>query len=323
MNFDRSRILQPKIEQPKIEQSTIEQSLQQLQAVPRWRFISSTSSPNDAESIPVNLELPELPPYSLHLFQEVGSTNTMTWQLIQEGASAGTVVIAQTQQAGRGQWGRQWQSSRGGLYLSMALTPNLPVSQASQLTLSSAVGIATGLQHCGIPVQIKWLNDLVVQGRKLGGILTETRTQQGRIHQAVVGVGINWSNPVPEVGINLQTILAQEEPDEKTLLERSKVTGSFQLTSLETLAAVVLQGLRLGYNCWREQGALALTTAYETLLMHRGKSVVVHGVEGTIAGINAAGQLRVCLHQSDRADQENSGSEMLLNPGEIQLGYSS
>ncbi|HEY9661704.1 MAG TPA: hypothetical protein V6C65_24880, partial [Allocoleopsis sp.] len=140
----------------------------------------------------------------------------------------------------------------------------------------------------------------------------------------VVGVGINWSNPVPEVGINLQTILAQlEESDRKILLERSKVTDSFQLTSLENLAAVVLQGLRLGYNCWREQGAWALTTVYENLLMHRGKSVVVHGVEGTIAGINAAGQLRVCLHQSDHADQENRSSEVLLNPGEIQLGYSS
>jgi len=71
------------------------------------------------------------------------------------------------------------------------------------------LGNCYGLREHGIPVGLKWPNDLMLCGRKLGGILTETKVQQGRITKAVVGVGINW-NPVPETGINLLSFQANQ-----------------------------------------------------------------------------------------------------------------
>lgn len=246
-------------------------------------------------------------PFQIHCFDTVTSTNTIAWDRVQQGATPGTVIIALSQQAGRGQWGRQWRSAPGGLYLSLVLMPDLAVEQAGSLTLLSAWGIGVSLQHCGLPVKIKWLNDLVVQGRKLGGILTETRLSQARIRQAVIGVGINWSNPVPAGAVNVKTVLAEQEQFLK------QKPPAFAITSLETLAAVVLQGLRLGYGYWQQQGTPALVAAYEQHLVNLGEAVQTEAGKGKIIGVTISGQLRVCLDQD--------GREMQLPPGAIRLGY--
>ncbi|MEQ8956672.1 MAG: biotin--[acetyl-CoA-carboxylase] ligase, partial [Coleofasciculus sp. C2-GNP5-27] len=134
---------------------------------------------------------------AIYLFDSLSSTNQTLWELLDRGTTLPTVVIAAQQTAGRGQWGRQWQSAPGGLYLSLALTTNVEACDSAQLTMCSAWGIAMALRCYGIPVLIKWHNDLLLLGYKLGGILTETRLSQGQITKAVIGVGINWSNPVP------------------------------------------------------------------------------------------------------------------------------
>jgi BirA family biotin operon repressor/biotin-[acetyl-CoA-carboxylase] ligase len=190
--------------------------------------------------------------FTLHLFDILPSTNQKLWQLIEQGAPPGTVVIAKEQQAGKGQWGRQWYSPPGGLYLSMSLDPNLPVKQGAQLTMSSAWGIAQAFRQIGIPVYLKWPNDLIISQYKLGGILTETKVHEERITKAVIGVGINWVNPVPETGINLQTV-------------RENYPGL--ITSLEMLAALTLMGIVSGYHYWQQEGVTALLPSYEKLLI--------------------------------------------------------
>ena len=240
---------------------------------------------------------------SLHLFETLPSTNQTLWDLLNQGASGGTVVIAAQQTAGRGQWGRQWESTLGGLYLSMALTPQLQASNSAQLTMCGAWGIATALRSYDIPVFLKWPNDLLLLGRKLGGILTETRVNQGQITKAVVGVGINWSNHVPESGITLQSF-CQEQLSPKP-----------RVTSLEMLAAIVLQGLHIGFQRWSELGIEGLLASYVELLDSLGRHVIVDGNPGAIAGVTPNGELRVCI---------NSGEitrEICLKPGTISLGY--
>lgn len=176
-----------------------------------------------------------------HFFDILPSTNDTLWNLIDQGASPGTVVIAAQQQSGRGQWGRQWQSPPGGLYLSVAMfdqsaaNARVPANKGIELILCSAWGIATILRAYSVPVWLKWPNDILLYGRKLGGILTETRVQQGQITVAVTGVGLNWANPVPEFGINLQALTTQPHPG---------------ICSLEGLAAITLEGLELGYQHW-------------------------------------------------------------------------
>lgn len=195
-----------------------------------------------------------------HFFDILPSTNDALWDLINQGASSGTTVIAAQQQSGRGQWGRQWQSPPGGLYLSVALlfnrstanAPKVPASKGTELTLWSAWGIATILRAYSVPVWLKWPNDVLLYGRKLGGILTETRLQQGQITVAVIGIGLNWANPVPESGINLQALTPQPHPC---------------ICSLEGLAAITLEGLELGYQRWQTLGTEGLLPDYLSLLM--------------------------------------------------------
>jgi BirA family biotin operon repressor/biotin-[acetyl-CoA-carboxylase] ligase len=229
-------------------------------------------------------------------------------------------VIAESQTAGRGQWGRHWRSHPGGLYLSVTLEPNLPVAEAAQLTLCTAWGIAIALRTIpnrlsgveqGIPVQLKWLNDLVLRGYKLGGILTETRVQQGRITQAVVGVGINWSNPVPETGITLETFLA----DQPTPL----------IESLEMLSALAVHGILTGYEQLRRAGIDSILTSYFELLAHRDRPIPWQEQFGTLVGIAPTGELRIRLDQGENAAakgiQPNLPTEVLLKPGTISWAY--
>ncbi|WP_009631990.1 biotin--[acetyl-CoA-carboxylase] ligase [Synechocystis sp. PCC 7509] len=225
---------------------------------------------------------------TLHIYETLPSTNQTLWKLIKQGAKPGSVVIATQQTAGRGQRGHQWYSAIGGLYLSYALAPNIPVSESFQLTLRTAWGIATTLQTLGIPVQLKWLNDLVIDGRKLGGILTETKVNQGIITKAVVGVGINWTNPVPETGVNLSSFI-NIIPD------------------LEMLAAITIQGIETGIN----KPIASLIPSYEQLLLNIGQKVTVGDRPGVIIGITDTCCLRVQIEDA----------EVHLKPGSISLGY--
>lgn len=240
--------------------------------------------------------------FTLHLFDNLPSTNQKLWQLIEQGAPPGTVVIAREQQAGKGQWGRQWYSPPGGLYLSMSLTPNLAAKQGAQLTMSTAWGIAQTLRQIGIPVYLKWPNDLVISKYKLGGILTETRVQQERITKAVIGVGINWINPVPETGINLQSFL-EKHPG--------------LITSLEMLAALTLTGIISGYNFWQKEGITALLPSYEKLLNNINSPIEINGQPAVIVGVSENGDLRVRLNSAE----ETTPSEIHLPVGTISLGY--
>lgn len=253
----------------------------------------------------------KFPEISLYTFATLPSTNQKLWELVKEGATELTVVIAEQQTAGKGQWGRQWQSAPGGLYLSVSLAPNLQASESAQLTLCSAWGIAQALRAYGIPVFLKWPNDLILLGRKLGGILTETRVQQGQITKAVVGVGINWINSVPETGISLQSFCQEEL--------------SSAVISLESLAAIVIQGLNCGYQSWLDQGIQILLQSYLELLDSLGRQVIVDGNPGIITGVTPTGELRVSLTSKEvavaGAPEQASLREICLKPGTIGLGY--
>lgn len=251
----------------------------------------------------VQVDASSLP--SIHVFETLSSTNQKLWNLLDAGAKPGTVVIANQQISGRGQWGRQWSSPVGGLYLSVAISPNLPAEHSYQLTLCSAWGIANALRDRGIPVSLKWPNDLILDERKLGGILTETKVQQGRITKAVVGVGINWANSVPESGINLQS------------LQENQLGAT--ITSLEMLAAVTLIGIASGHQ--RSQGGInTLLLDYEKLLINIGRSVCIDGNFGVIVGVTAIGDLRVRFGLNDV--DSVTAPEIYLKPGTISLGYS-
>lgn len=127
------------------------------------------------------------------VYDEVESTNSKANELLKQGYPSGTVVIADRQIKGKGRLGRKWISPAGkNLYLSIAIKPNIPPKYATLLTLTSVVACTTALRrYTDVPVMIKWPNDMLVDDKKVGGILTEMKIEGEKIKSAVVGIGIN------------------------------------------------------------------------------------------------------------------------------------
>ncbi len=263
------------------------------------------------------------PQFTLHGFDDLDSTSQTLWQLADAGSGAGTAVIAAQQRAGRGQRGRTWQSERGGLYLSILLEPDIAIAESTLLTFCTAWGLADVLQRLSIPVELKWPNDLVIGKQKLGGILTETRSTQTLITQAVVGVGLNWHNSVPNTAITLQDVLIHQPMP--------------KIQSLEQLTAIALRGIFYGYQCWQQHGNEWLMTAYQRRLRSLHQSVEIDGHSGTVIGVLPTGELQVRLNpfadlsvsqlqnQSQKMDQSDEFTDeftiILKKPGTIHLGY--
>lgn len=256
--------------------------------------------------------LPELsslrPVLDIHVYDALGSTNQEAWQLIEQGYGAGTAVIARQQSAGRGQWGRTWISEPGGLYCSLILEPDLAVEQGFLLTLASAWGIATSLENLGIALQVKWPNDLVSNGRKVGGVLCQIRTaaasqtsaSQG-ISWAIVGVGLNWDNPLPENALSIRQLLPDGALD--------------TLKDLEDLAAIALRGILQGYYYWQQQGTASLVNVYQQKLSCLAREICVSGHPGLVTGVSDQGDLAVAV------DHLGQKTVRYFKPGEISLGY--
>jgi BirA family biotin operon repressor/biotin-[acetyl-CoA-carboxylase] ligase len=129
----------------------------------------------------------------IHYFDCLPSTNDLAKELGAQNAPEGTLVVAEAQSRGRGRLGRQWDSpARVGLYVSLLLRPEIPPLDLPQITLTAAVAVARALKRAsGVAVGIKWPNDLLLAGKKLGGILTEMESESDRIRHLVIGLGLN------------------------------------------------------------------------------------------------------------------------------------
>lgn len=138
-------------------------------------------------------------PYSIHIYDTLGSTNDTLQEMALAGAPEGTAVLTKHQTAGRGRMGRSFYSPADtGLYLSILLRPDLPPEAALSLTPMAAVSAAEAIAEVtGIQTQIKWVNDLLLGKKKVCGILAQSQlTEDGsRLAHAVIGIGINLQPP--------------------------------------------------------------------------------------------------------------------------------
>jgi BirA family biotin operon repressor/biotin-[acetyl-CoA-carboxylase] ligase len=141
-------------------------------------------------------------------YTETGSTNVRARALAHEGAAEGTVVVAEAQTQGRGRLGRTWFSPAGcGIYVSVILRPRVQPHEAPQLTLLTAVAMAETLRELAdLPFTIKWPNDILVNGKKISGILTEMSLEMDRIDYVIVGVGLNVNTPVEAMAEEIHEI---------------------------------------------------------------------------------------------------------------------
>lgn len=124
--------------------------------------------------------------------RELASTQDAAKALAAQGAGEGTTVIAETQAAGRGRVGRGWASPPGGVYLSIILRPAIKPSEALRFPLIAGVAAAQAIEQLtGLKPGLKWPNDIILEGRKAGGILTEMSAEIDRINFIIIGMGIN------------------------------------------------------------------------------------------------------------------------------------
>ena len=196
------------------------------------------------------------------------------------GAPEGTLIVAYRQTAGRGRLGRPWASEPGvGLYFSLVLRPRRPAAEMLVLTLAAGVGLARGIgDHCGLTCDIRWPNDIMLQGRKLAGILVEGETENGRLERAILGVGINVNQ--------------EQMPEEiaEIAISLKEATGAEYLR--EALLETILARLEQSYEMLLEQGPEPVLKAFQRAsTWTEGKAVEVEGKKGTTAGLTKEGYL--------------------------------
>jgi BirA family biotin operon repressor/biotin-[acetyl-CoA-carboxylase] ligase len=189
---------------------------------------------------------------NIHWEYEVTSTNSVAAELADKDAPEGTLVVSECQKLGRGRMGRSWVSqAETGIYVSLILRPNFVPMKAPCITFMSAIAVVEALEHSlGIEAAIKWPNDVMIQGKKVCGILTELKAEMEAIHYVIVGIGINVNNNrFPKAFRDKVTSLSLEL---KQKVSRVKVMQAV-LHSLERWYLNTLEhGVERTFERWRE-----------------------------------------------------------------------
>ncbi len=231
---------------------------------------------------------------SVKYFEELDSTNTEAKRIAETSDWTqwhGMVVVTDKQTAGRGRRGRDWDSPQGsGLFFSILLKPEIAPSDAAMVTLVKAMAAVKGIAEVtGLQPQIKWPNDIVLNGKKIVGILTEMSAQVDYVNHIVVGTGINVH----------QTEFPDEIAQTATSLdlEVGKEGRNLQIFRAELLAAV-LKYFENYYEIYlQSQDLSALMEEYNHLLANRGRGVRVLDplgeYQGVALGIDKRGELLV------------------------------
>ena len=167
--------------------------------------LGTNRTPNiDREEILKNFDS-ELFSDNIYVYKEVLSTNTLAKFFAEQGSADNTVIISEKQEKGRGRSGKKWESPLGGVWLSLIVRPNIEQTKASLITLATGVAVANTIRSFGVDdVEIKWPNDILINGKKVSGILTEAVARLNSINYIVIGVGIDANFDKENVSDNLK-----------------------------------------------------------------------------------------------------------------------
>ena len=238
---------------------------------------------------------------TIHHYFRTESTNAVALSLAAEGAEHGTVVVAEEQTAGRGRLGRSWFSEKSsGIYVSIILRPPLAPAAAPVLTLMAGLAAHKAVSATtGLPVDIRWPNDLLVNGKKVCGILTEMSAELDRLHAVVLGIGINVNH----------SVMPPELEEIATSLRMEARRG---ISRVQVLTAL-LRELERHYQLLLKSGNEAITARWEAAsTFAHGKRVRVVTSAGdavaTTTGVDPSGALKI---------QHDDGRQESLMAGEV------
>lgn len=241
----------------------------------------------------------------LTVLPEVTSTNTVLRQNYSN-EKHGFTLIANRQTAGKGRMGRSFISPDGGLYISILLRPNIPLENLSFITILAAVSVCNAIEQCcNINPQIKWVNDVLINGKKICGILTEASIEgeTGNIDHVVVGIGVNVRTDISKM------------PDEIKKIAGSLCDFCENPPRRAELAAELLNQFEKGYNtlCGTD-GQNIILKEYQQKLCCIDQVVEVYTAKekynAVCKGVNGAGNLIV---------EREDGTETILQAGEIRI----
>lgn len=225
-------------------------------------------------------------------FDTIDSTNTKAQELAEKGYPSGTLVVADKQESGKGRRGRSWVSPSGtGIFMTLMIKPDINPNNASMLTLVAALAVAKAITSVtGEEALIKWPNDIVINGKKVCGILTEMNAQFDYINHIVVGIGINVHN--------------ESFPEEISQMASSlMIEAGGKRFHRAQIIAETMSYFEQYYDTFLEtQDLSALVREYDELLVNRNKSVRVldpkEPFDGKAMGITPKGELIVDTWES-------------------------
>ena len=240
---------------------------------------------------------------SIYFYEETDTTNNRARELALEGAPEGTLVVAEKQTAGRGRRGKVWESPLGtGIWMSLVLRPQIAPAEASVLTLLCGLATAEAIEtETGLSAGIKWPNDILINGKKAVGILTEMDCEMSEVHFVIPGIGIN---------VNTASF-----PPEIAEIATSLYLECGKTVSRRRLVHKVLERLEEHYETFLRTGSFAaMLEDYRKHCITLGKEVHVLGREPFFAealDITPEGELLV-----RRAD---NGKEEVVFSGEVSI----
>jgi BirA family biotin operon repressor/biotin-[acetyl-CoA-carboxylase] ligase len=251
-----------------------------------YKFLSGGKG-IDEYKIKSNLKTRLIGQNSIFVYETTDSTNREAFKLASQGISEGSIVIAENQSSGKGRLGRSWKSFPGqGIYLSIILRPPIAPSKASGLTIAAAVALSFTLDEFKITDhEIKWPNDILINGRKVSGILTEMKADPDSIDFIITGIGINLNIPdesfpdeIKDIAVSVSNVYGAE-------IDRCAFLQSL-LCNFEKFYFLFLDG---GFpeiiNIWKKRSEIINKKIRATLINE--------SFTGTVTGINSEGFLIV------------------------------
>lgn len=242
---------------------------------------------------------------SIHVFDEVGSTNTLAKEFAAKGAPSGTVLIADRQTGGRGRLGRSFLSPGDvGMYFTLILRPECRPQELMHLTCAVAVSMCDAVEAAfGFRPGIKWTNDLVVDSKKLGGILTELtlNPKTGLVDCAILGIGINCRQEEQDFDESIRNMACSARMVTGQDVDRNRLAAEM-IRALHRMDEALLTGKDAMLSRYRDD---CITLGKEISIL-RGDDVF----HGTALNMDAEGALIVRL---------NSGEIQTVNSGEVSI----
>lgn len=220
----------------------------------------------------------------IHL-EEIDSTNEEGKRRANNGCKSGLIIVSDKQTAGKGRLGREWSAKRNeGLYMSIVLRPDIMPQEAPQMTLIAGLAVMKTINKViGVSSKIKWPNDIILNGKKLVGILTEMNAEMEKVNYIVVGIGINVNNESFGEELNKKATSIYIETGKK--FKRSDIINEF------------VKIFEIYYNEFCKKGFSAFVEEYNENCANVGCSVKTVGgkkkIEGIAKGVNEKGEILI------------------------------